>query len=450
MTWDEDAQIRGIHPIVALRDFILDEKNALYQRTLIVSHLEDDKEHVSRPDFDFEEGQIADSDLVEIVAQLGDRLLSKVLEMTRMLRPDTSPISEWTRDWARFWDADIVSGDLVAATSLLVTLLPNLEKLRLVESFRHYDTGPFYAILDSLLEATEDPDRDLTGLNSFKNLSEVGVHGCDEYSGVDIHISRKFGALPSIRTIKGRRIDGEGGRDGGFFHSGPPTEPASDITTVEFYQSSIDTASFYRCIEKIKSLRKFTYDFWKHANPEPQDWEPRGIIGVLQLFASRTLIHLELTGKPKIYMVNFGRGEPFIGSLRAFEVLETLRLQAVMLYKEVEGTDEETTDDETTDDETPDSQCGTSITADDWPRGPNALVEPERLVDILPASAKRLRLVGELSNEEAMAMLEDVVELKDKRIPNLRRIFFEDVYPASEISSTCEEARVKARFCARV
>ena len=131
-----------------------------------------------------------------------------------------------------------------------------------------------------------------------------------------------------------------------------------------------------------------------------------------------------------------------------------------MLYKEVECTDDENTDDETTehettdgdttDDETLDGQCGTSITAEDRAGGHNALVEPERLVDFLPASAKRLRLVGELSNEEAMAMLEDVVELKDKRIPNLRRIFFEDLYPSSEISSTCEEARVKVRFCARV
>lgn len=90
------------------------------------------------------------------------------------------------------------------------------------------------------------------------------------------------------------------------------------------------------------------------------------------------------------------------------------------------------------------------ITEHDWAGGYNALVEPERLVDILPASAKRLRLVGGLSNEEAIAMLEDVVQLKDKRVPNLRRIFFEDVDPSSEILSMCEEASVKARFCARV
>lgn len=417
----------------------------MYPRTLIVSHIEDDEETISRPDFDFEEGQIADSDLVKIVAQLGDRLLSKVLEMTRVLRLDTS--RGWISDWARFWTSDIVLGDLVAATSLLVTLLPNLEKLRLVESFRHYDTEIFYATLDSLLEATEDPNRDLTGLNLFKNLSEVGIHGCDEYAGVDFQISRKFGALPSIRTIKGRRIDGEAGQYGGcFFHSPPPAEPASDITTVEFYQSSIDTASFYRCIEKIKSLRKFAYDFWQPANPGPQDWEPRGIVGVLQLFASRTLVHLELTGVTAIYTVIFRRGEPFIGSLRAFEVLNTLRLESLMLYKEVEGTD-----DRTPDEKSESNQIGPpEITEHDWAGGRNALVEPERLVDILPASAKRLRLVGELSNEEAMAMLADVVELKDERIPNLRRIFFEDVHSSSEILSMCEEASVKARFCARV
>lgn len=144
--------------------------------------------------------------------------------------------------------------------------------------------------------------------------------------------------------------------------------------------------------------------------------------------------------------MRFRRGEPFIGSLRAFEVLETLRLETVMLYKEVDGTD-----DRTPDGPPPRNQYITpEITQDDWAGGRNALVEPERLVDILPASAKRLRLVGGLSNEEAKAMLEDLVELKDERIPNLRRIFFEDVDPSSGISSLCENASVKARFCGRV
>lgn len=376
------------------------------------------------------------------MTQLGDQLLPKVLEVTRMLQLDIGERHTWVPAWA----SKIVSGDPEAAACLLIALLPNLEKLRIVDDWRYYESTPFYSTLDRLLNAATDSNYDLTGLNSFKYLSEVGLHGSDNGSGGDFHVGPIFSALPSIRTIKGRYLDGAFGPPGRAYERELPDESGSQITTLEFHQSAISTTNFAKCIARIKSLQKFTYDFCADTAEKFQAWEPRGVIRVLQSFASRSLVHLELTGVTTIYTVKFRRGEPFIGSLRAFEVLETLRLESLMLYKEVEGTD-----DRTPDEESEPYQIGPpEITEHDWAGGRNALVEPERLVDILPASAKRLRLVGELSNEEAMAMLEDIVELKDKRIPNLRRIFFEDVDPSSEILSMCEEASVKARFCARV
>ena len=451
MIWDEDAQIRGVHPIVALRDFLLDEESALYPRTLIVGFIEEEEEDMPyEGDLDPEEGQIADSDLANIVAQLGDRLLPKVLEVTRVLRLDSSPHQTWTPSWT----SHIVSGDLEAVACLLITLLPNLEKLRIVDRCRYSESPPFYWTLNCLLDGAMNSECNLTGLNSFKKLSEVGLHGSGDGSGVDFLVGTDFSALPSIRTIKGRNVDGEDELSGSFYKTPPfphTIRPYSDITTLEFHQSSIDMNSFFHFIRRIKSLRNFTYDFSAATTVGEQTWEPRGIVLLLLSFASRSLVHLELTGVTDIYSVKFRRGEPFIGSLRAFEVLETLRLETVMLYKEVEGTV----------DTTPDEMAvvmlgwvqGSSIprtSEDDWAGGRNALVEPERLVDILPASAKRLRLVGGLSNEEADAMLEDLVEMKDERIPNLRSIFFEDVDSCTELSSVCEKASVKAKFCARV
>ncbi len=377
------------------------------------------------------------------MAQLGDRLSSKVLEVTRVLRLDTGP----TKAWNPSWTFSIVSGDLQAAACLLITLLPNLEKLRIVDRCRRY----FYWTLICLLAGAMNSECDLKGLNSFKKLSEVRLHGSVDGSGVDFLVGTDFSALPSIRTIKGRNIDEEDELPGCFYKTRPfdhTLRPNSDITSLEFHQSSIDMRSFYYCIRRIKSLQKFTYDFSAATTMGEQTWEPRGIFLVLLSFASRSLVHLELTGVTDIYSVQFRRGEPFIGSLRAFEVLETLRLETVMLYKEVEGTVDTTPDEMVTRytgyTSTPRTSGG------DWAGGRNALVEPERLVDILPASAKRLRLVGGLSNEEADAMLEDLVEMKDERIPNLRSIFFEDVDPCTEVSSVCEKASVRARFCARV
>ncbi len=410
----------------------------MYPRTLVVGYLDDEN---NPRDFDPEEGQIAEDDLDDIVAQLGDRLRSKILEVTRVLRLDTG----WTKKWARHWTSDIVSGKLEATASLLLALLPNLEKLRIVDTWRYDGQPPFHAVLSALLKAATNPCGNLGRLNVFRRLVEVGLHGSGEGDAQDFHVAPNFSALPSIRTIKGRYIDGEIILRSGF-RFGPPAvhfERHSKITTLEFHQSSIDKNSFRDCIRRIKALQRFTYDFCGSTAVGDQTWEPRGIVQVLGWFASTSLVHLELTGVSDIYHVQFRHGEPFIGTLRAFEALETLRLETVMLYKEVEDTDDRTPD--------VDRRYGPrEIGEDEWAGGSNALVEPERLVDILPASARRLRLVGGLSNEEAIAMLADIVELKDERVPNLGRIFFEDVDPTLEISSVCESASIRARFCGRV
>lgn len=216
--------------------------------------------------------------------------------------------------WTPTWTSSIISGDLEAAACLLIALLPNLEKLRIVDRWRYYDSPPFYSTLSSLFKAAKNPKRDLEGLSSLKKLSEVGLHGSGAGAGLDFAIVPGFSVLPSIRTIKGRYIDGE------TYDTGPLVKkPNSNITSLEFHQSSIDMGSFYDGIKRIKALRNFTYGFCAAAASGEQTWEPRGIIGVLQKFACRSLVHLELTGVTGIYSVRFRHGGPFIGSLRAFE-----------------------------------------------------------------------------------------------------------------------------------
>ena len=96
-------------------------------------------------------------------------------------------------------------------------------------------------------------------------------------------------------------------------------------------------------------------------------------------------------------------------------------------------------------------QEGWEAIRDKWARtrGPNSLVEPQRLVDVMPASLRRLRLVGALSDEDATAMLENLPAHKEERLPNLLSIFFEDVERSNvdeNVVRECEEAGVKMKF----
>ncbi|KAF6235067.1 hypothetical protein HO173_006694 [Letharia columbiana] len=47
-----------------------------------------------------------------------------------------------------------------------------------------------------------------------------------------------------------------------------------------------------------------------------------------------------------IYTVQFRHGEPFTGNLRAFENLETLKLETAMTFEEVDGADDSTPDED--------------------------------------------------------------------------------------------------------
>ena len=153
---------------------------------------------------------------------------------------------------------------------------------------------------------------------------------------------------------------------------------------------------------------------------------------MLKTYNRKNLSNLELTSLAapegaaidNLEYIHFEQGEPFIGSLCDFEVLQTIRVETMMLYKEIEGADSCTRE----------AifkflrQKGRGASGTKWPRVADLLVEPERLVDILPKSTRRLKLVGGLSNEDATAMLGVLPALKDELLPNLSTVFFEGVY----------------------
>ena len=168
------------------------------------------------------------------------------------------------------------------------------------------------------------------------------------------------------------------------------------VTHLEFYQSAIDAALFSITLWSIKGLKRFVYSFWASPPLDDAQWELRQIVGYLEAYTRKTLCHLELTGSSDVQRAEklfFEKGEPCIGSLCAFEVSKRIRLETMTLYKEIEGAD---------------SCTGEKEDIIYVEPGADLLVEPECLVDILPASTCRGGLVGGLSNEDAIAMVEDL------------------------------------------
>lgn len=90
-----------------------------------------------------------------------------------------------------------------AAASLLIAILPNVHKIRLVEQIQSPASSEFLSFLKDLLSAAVSDNHDLTEINSFSKLTELGVNGLDEEYATHFSVFRGFTTLPSVRTIKG-------------------------------------------------------------------------------------------------------------------------------------------------------------------------------------------------------------------------------------------------------
>ncbi len=65
-------------------------------------------------------------------------------------------------------------------------------------------------------------------------------------------------------------------------------------------------------------------------------------------------------------------------------------------------------------------------------------------MDFLPASAKTFGLLGGLSTEDAVGMFADLVELKEKRLANLREVCVTDNDPLNqETKEACKKAGIR-------
>lgn len=337
--WDEDQYIRGIHPLLVLRDLFTDPQARFYTKTLIVGCIKDGASDSFK---DPEESELDEAEFQEVVAQLrlDARLSNEVLKVQQTLYSQSCTANELDQE-AGMWTEAILFGDMQAAARLLMSILPNVQKLRLTDGFQRWVFPSFMTTVRDLILAAISHEHGTSELNSFSKLTEVETTGFRVYPGNSYLALEDFLSLPSLKTVKGRFIDGSANMP---LLSEMTT--SSSLTNLEFRQSTIPTALFECTFPSIAGLQSFTYDFRPDtAHLEP--WQPRRIVEALKANARKTLSKLELTSLVATEHAAIGshdwstfeEGEPFIGSLNAFEVLETIRLATMMLYKEIEGVD---------------------------------------------------------------------------------------------------------------
>ena len=408
-----EGTVLGLIPTRLLQDFLMDEENTLYPCFMDIGVIHDND------DFKFEDQRRAYvTTYLEQHDGLEEKIVAKVMQIHRNLFREESPIE------AQDWIDRIKKGDPHAIAALLITLFPNVKTLVI---FSPGHLGPDSLLMRTLQRlALAAAKNDPRALDVFSELSKIDLQG-SRGNGINGNLIAPFMILPSMRFIKGC----------GMWWDcivWPYGSVMSSVKEISLHCSTILPETWVDCLGRIETLERFIYD---HEGPSML-WGPRLIVKALRKYAQRSLVHLELTLVENDLHLEVAGAEPLIGTLRSFERLESIRLMTMMLFKQIDGEDI---------DESEDIMTTTSENV----VHPESMVEPRRLVDFLPSSARKLELVGGLSDEEARDMFEDLPKLKRERLPNLCEIVLEDSdILEQETKNLCKEAGIRLKSIKRV
>ena len=233
-------------------------------------------------------------------------MFSKAVKASKYVFP-------WTLEWLL---CRMQNGDEEHILILLLTLLPNLEHVRLVNEF-HIDLG-----LTMDLMSCDDPIQCLTRLESL----HLEAHEVELPSNVDYPVMLPhFGNLPSMKTLSVHNAStGKYGYDEQERRKFYPLCLTVAITHLTLSKCSIYSTVLCGFLARCTSLESFEY--WPDVfllESELETFDPAGIVKALQKQCTNTLRNLTILPKtqPAVCM----------GSLQLFHKLEELTTDLSLL-----------------------------------------------------------------------------------------------------------------------
>ena len=391
LRYSDCLKVDGDHPVKLLREICLDAHIAFYPRDLnITCELPVDWDDSDFVDLSKEELLAKRLD-TEIVQKVFDELESTIDEMlSKTLRFNKNNINIWRQRLER--------GTRGVILSLLLLLLPNLEKIHLNDfSCEDEILGD---VLDLIAGGSHDPDVTF-GPVALTKLSEALVNGFEE-EGVWCQILTPLAALPSVRTITAKSVFGDPESGPGYNDHSDLTWPyeqhMSGVTVLNLQSSCLDVASFSQLLGGIKGLKSFTYDHDCEHECPCNGAQQFTIIKILLEHAKADLESVKFTG-----VCPYSCHDDDFCSFKDFEVLQEIRIDSGCYLKEVDSYEQDN-----------DGNFG------DW------YDDIERLVDLLPASVRIVEIDGYVDTTDVTSLLKELPERKAKSVPHLKSIKFMD------------------------
>ena len=390
-----------------LRDLFSDERNRLYPKTMVLSLPE-----VNGSMNEYDNSRTARTSALSGLDKVEQQLEFRMAEVHSMIGLEIGGVE------AKEWGKHVKAGDPVAIFLLLLALLPNLEKcsIKILGDWHQGSSANYLKITRLIVKAALGQEEN--GLRFGGRLSKCTIEGNFSQS-LGKKLLRFIMMLPRMKIIHGSCLEIEDG-------SRPFKDAVSPVVDLDLH-GAIETVSLSNYVRGIRELKRFQYTF---AGDPDIYWEPCEIVATLEEFAFRSLVHLDLTANVAFSMV-WSDISPGIGSLRSFEVLETVRLQYYMLFEE---------------DLLADSAEGFDLMEMLGDLLDKSLVKGRELIDFLPSSLRTFQLEGISKGRLILDTLEGFPEHRVEILPNLELISLDagDEFNG-QIEKICKEAGVQMR-----
>lgn len=421
-----DERTTWIHPTLMLRDLLAHDLLCYPTELSIYDHQSDYIYWDDGRDYDRRNGTLKRHD--EHQGRYSD--VDRALESFPTNIGPLVERSPYLNGHDRFISGVLEEGCIGATLGFLITLLPNLTTLHVIDYNEKVRTAEadslgivFVNVLQICYSPTIGPIKATPPLSKLSHLtltrSDKGRAG-DSF-GLSMYAPIFY--LPSMRSIYAQYIRPWDIWDFPGF--------SSNIENLIFHDSEVRAEAFITYLKDTKNLRQFRCQFGvENMFEDYRGFIPSTIMPKLLRCAGHSLRGLELGGD--IYSAKLARGGAhYIGSLKGFQVLRTIRIQSTMFIEPLEPLE--------------------ILQGNRWLFDDTLVTQgrPRKLIDMIPSSAVRIRFGIETKNDVAVAMLHGLPEGKAELLPNLESVEFEgrDTFKAEDepLLLACRNASVEIK-----
>ena len=321
----------------------------------------------------------------------------------------------------------VLEGDTGATLGLLLNVLPNLRTLRITDYIKRSPGADLLKrVLDRMLVASHNPLRgSILALDKLERVIFTGrcwsLHSDDCYQST-------YAPLLYFPSVRDFWVENLHAREYSWTYPGVQ----SHISRMNHYLSTVDIKNLKLFLKTTQNLLHFIYwEMFQFQLPDLPGFHVQQVAQTLLEQVGHSLRHLDIEyGRNKIQLARAGAF--FIGSLKAFRVLETIRINGSLLVEPVETQDRIYSDPAT-------ARSG----------------QTRRLTDFLPPSVVHIKFTAEQCvtgygiGGDVAAMLQGLPEEKVNLFPHLEAVVFtldepwDTTAAQSVVLRACNEVGIK-------